>query len=137
MSVLNSEPAVNLERYRAYLHLLARMQIDPRLRRDCDASDVVQAVMLRAHQGEAGFRGTTQNEQTAWLRKILANTLADLLRDRFRERRDVRREVHLEKAIDESSVHLAACAASREPSPGSVLDDKEDAVRLADALAQL
>jgi RNA polymerase sigma-70 factor, ECF subfamily len=137
MSVLNSEMAVDLERYRAYLHLLARMQIDPRLRRDCDASDVVQTVMLRAHQGESGFRGATQIERTAWLRKILANTLADLLRDRFRDRRDVRREVHLEKALDESSVHLAACAASRDPSPSAILNDKEDGLRLADALAQL
>lgn len=136
MKAANTQ-AVGLERYRAYLHLLARMQIDPRLRRDCDASDIVQTVLLRAHQGEAGFRGATQIEQTAWLRKILANTLADLLRHRFRERRDVRREVQFEKALDESSLHLAACAASREPSPSSILNGKEDALRLADALAQL
>jgi len=107
------------------------------LRRDCDASDIVQTVLLRAHQGEADFHGTTREELAAWLRQILANTLADVLRDRLRDRRDVRREVNLEKALDESSLHLAACAASREPNPSSNLREKEDALRLADALGQL
>ena len=137
MSVVNSAPAVNLERFRDYLHLLAHMQIDPRLRRDCDASDIVQAVLLRAHEGEADFRGTTQEARAAWLRTILANTLANALRDRLRGRRDIRREVNLEQALHDSSLHLAACASGREPSPSSIMDDKEDALRLADALAQL
>ena len=137
MSLVSSEPKGRLDRFREYLHLLARMQIDPRLRRDCDASDIVQTVLLRAHEGEAGFRGTSGAELTAWLRRILANTLADVLRNRLRDRRDLRREVNIATALDESSMHLAACAASRDPSPSSVLDEKENAVRLAEALSQL
>lgn len=137
MTVVNPAPVADLERFREYLRLLAKLQIDPRLRRDQDASDIVQTVMLRAHDGLADFRGVTQEELAGWLRKILANTLANELRDRLRGLRDVRREVNLEQALDESSVHLAACAASREPSPSTVLQDKEDAVRLAQALAQL
>src|SRR6266436_5678570 len=116
MSPVSSEPSVRLERYREYLHLLARMHLDPRLRRDCDASDIVQTVLLRAHQAEADFRGTS-GEVAAWLRKILANTLADVLRNRLRDRRDLRREVNLEHALDESPMPLAASAASREPTP--------------------
>lgn len=137
MTVVRLEAAPSLERFREYLRLLARMQIDPRLRRDQDASDIVQTVMLRAYDGLADFRGATHEELAAWLRKILANTLANVLRDRLRDLRDVRREVNLEQALDQSSLHLAACAASREPSPSSVLQGKEDAVRLAEALAQL
>jgi RNA polymerase sigma-70 factor (ECF subfamily) len=128
---------LNLERYREYLHLLARMQLDPRLRRECDPSDIVQTVLLRAHQAEAGFRGTTPEERAAWLRAILAHTLADVLRDRLRDRRDVRREVNLERALEESSLHLTAIAAGREPSPSSILNGKEDALCLADAVAKL
>jgi RNA polymerase sigma-70 factor (ECF subfamily) len=137
MSATSSALAIDLERYRAYLHLLAQMQIDPRLRRDCDASDIVQTVLLRAHQAESAFRGVTPAELEAWLRKILANTLADVLRDRFRDRRDVRREVRLEQALDQSSLHLEACAASREPSPSSILNEKENALHLAHALSRL
>jgi RNA polymerase sigma-70 factor (ECF subfamily) len=137
MTLVNFAPAVDLERFREYLRLLAQMQIDPRLRRDQDASDIVQTVMLRAYDGLADFRGATAAELTGWLRKILANTLANVLRDRLRDLRDVRREVNFAQALDESSLHLAACAASREPSPSSVLQGKEDAVRLAQALAQL
>jgi RNA polymerase sigma-70 factor (ECF subfamily) len=131
----NRPPA--LERFRDYLHLLARMQIDPRLRRDCDPSDIVQTVLLKANQGHGGFRGTTSEEEAAWLRQILANTLADQLRDRLRGRRDVRREVEMKQAVDESSYRLAACGVSREPSPSTALGDKENALRLAGALARL
>jgi len=132
MSVVNSAPTDNLERFRDYLRLLAQMQIDPRLRRDCDASDIVQAVLLRAHETEAGFRGSTQEELAAWLRTILAITLANTLRDRLRQRRDVRREVNLEQALNESSLHLSACV-----SPSALVHEKENALRLADALAKL
>src|SRR5438552_12262828 len=104
MSLVSSEPKGRLDRFREYLHLLARMQIDPRLRRDCDASDIVQTVLLRAHQAEADFRGTSGEELAAWLRRILANTLADVLRNRLRDRRDLRREVNLENAPDQSSM---------------------------------
>jgi RNA polymerase sigma-70 factor (ECF subfamily) len=137
MAVLHPERPLNPERYRDYLHLLARLHLDPRLRRECDPSDVVQAVLLKAHQGLAGFRGTTPEEQAAWLRRILARTLADWLRDRLRDRRDVRREVDLEQALHDSSQRLAGCAAGREPSPSSIVQDRENALRLANALAQL
>jgi RNA polymerase sigma-70 factor (ECF subfamily) len=127
----------DLERYRDYLRLLARMQIDPRLRRDCDPSDIVQTVMLKAHQNHADFRGDTSEKMGAWLRQILANTLADVLRDRLRDKRDIRREKDLEGALNESSLRLAACAASPDLSPSGALQAKEHALRLANALARL
>jgi RNA polymerase sigma-70 factor (ECF subfamily) len=135
--LVQTEALLDLERYRDYLHLLARMQIDPRLRRDCDASDMVQMVLLKAHQHQDGFRGSSSEEVGAWLRQILAHTLADALRDRLRARRDVRREVCLEQSLNESSLRLAACAPSRDASPSSVLSGKENALRVAAALARL
>jgi RNA polymerase sigma-70 factor, ECF subfamily len=126
-----------LERYRDYLRLLARMQIDPRLRKDFDPSDIVQTVMLKAHQNLAEFRGESPEMVGAWLRQILANTLADGLRDRLRDKRDVRRERNLEDALNESSHRLASCVAGRDLSPSAAFQVKEHALRVARALGQL
>ncbi len=85
-------PSAELQRYRTYLHLLARLHLGDRLRGKLDASDVVQQTFLQAHQARAGFRGTTEPELLAWLRRILARTLAHAERDFGRDKRDLGRE---------------------------------------------
>jgi RNA polymerase sigma-70 factor (ECF subfamily) len=131
-----SEPVV-LERFSAYLHLLARVELDPRLRRDCDPSDIVQIVLLKAHLARESFQGETTEELAGWLRQILANTLADALRARLCAKRDVRLEVSLEQSLNHSSERLAACVSGREPTPSTIMASTEQAMRLADAVAQL
>jgi len=126
-----------LERFRSYLHLLARLHLDPRLRGKLDASDVVQQTLLHAHQARDQFRGQTEGEQAAWLRQILARNLAHAVRDFGRDKRDPAREQAPEAALDASSARLEAWLAAEQSSPSQRAERKEQAVVLAAELEQL
>jgi RNA polymerase sigma-70 factor (ECF subfamily) len=126
-----------LERFRAYLGLLARLHLDPRLRGKLDASDLVQQTLLQACRALPGFRGSSETEMAAWLRRILARNLAHAVRDLNRDRRDVTRERSLEQALGQSSHRLGLWLADDQSSPSESAQRKEQAVRLADALQSL
>jgi RNA polymerase sigma-70 factor (ECF subfamily) len=130
-------PAQALDRFRAYLALLARTQLDGRLRDKLDPSDVVQQTLLEAHQKRAQFRGSSEGEMAAWLRQMLAHNLADALRALTRARRDVARERSLEAALEESSARLHAWLAAEQSSPSQRAIQQEDSMRLAEALTRL
>ncbi|SRR5581483_8881792 len=127
-----------LELYRRYLALLARVQIGQRLRGKVDASDLVQETFLEAHRNFARFRGSSEPELVRWLRQILAANLADLLRRYLgTQGRDVRLEREIEDAFDRSSVLLDRGLVAPQSSPSQQAMRREQAVLLADALAQL
>ena len=126
-----------LDQYREYLVMLARVQLDPRLREKLDPSDVVQQTLLDAHRRQDQFRGRTDAEKAAWLRQILAHNLVDALRAFGRAKRDVAREHSLEAALEQSSVRLEAWLAAEQSSPSQRVRRHERAVQLADALAKL
>jgi RNA polymerase sigma-70 factor (ECF subfamily) len=100
-----------LEKYRGYLGLLARLWLDRRLRGKLDQSDLVQQVLLKAHQSADQFQGRGEDELAAWLRQILANTMADEARRFSRAKRDAGMEQSLVASLDESSVRLEAWVA--------------------------
>lgn len=126
-----------LERYRDYLGLLARLQVEPRLQRRLDLSGVVQQTLFEAYQVLREGDEHTPEERLAWLRKCLAHNLADELRKLNAEMRDVRRERSLEAAIGTSSARLGDWAAAAGPSPSEHCLRDERAVRLATALKAL
>ena len=123
-----------VEDYRDYLHLLARLQLDPRLRGKLDPSDVVQQTLVKAHQNRGQFRGRTEAEQAGWLRRILANTLIDAAR---KYQREVDVQASLEQAVDASSARIEAWLAADQSSPSERVGRQEDLLHLAHALAQL
>jgi RNA polymerase sigma-70 factor (ECF subfamily) len=137
MAQTGEEHGPNLERFRQYLCLLARVQLAPRLQSKLDASDVVQQTLLEAYQKRDQFRGHREGEWLAWLRQILAHNLADALRAFGQAKRNVARECSLEEALVQSSVRLESWLAAEQSSPSQHAQRQERAVRLADALAAL
>lgn len=126
-----------LEQYRHYLHLLARMQLDPRLYAKLDPSDVVQETMLKAHEKREQFRGENDAERAGWLRAILASILAEKLRSFGRQQRDVNLERSLHAQLDQSSARLEKFLADDASTPSVKMMRQEQIRRLADALAAL
>jgi RNA polymerase sigma-70 factor, ECF subfamily len=126
-----------LERHRGYLRILARMQLDPRLRPKVDPSDLVQQALLLAHKFRQRFRGQTQAELTAWLRQILARTLANTARDMSRQKRNLTLERSLESSLRDSSARLQAWLVAPGPSPSQEAERNEQLIHLSEALAEL
>jgi RNA polymerase sigma-70 factor (ECF subfamily) len=127
-----------LEAYRGYLRLLARLQLGRRLQGKVDPSDLVQEAFLEAHRDFDDFRGSTPVELRAWLRRVLAHNLANQVRRYQRtRRRDVRLERELAEELDQSSQALERGLAAADGSPSRLAADREQAVRLADALEHL
>ncbi|HVS40111.1 MAG TPA: sigma-70 family RNA polymerase sigma factor [Gemmataceae bacterium] len=126
-----------LDAYRDYLRLLARMHLGGRLQAKLDASDVVQHVLLRAHESRNQFRGATEAERLAWLRAILANALAAAARHFDAGMRDLARERSLEAELDLSSSRMECLLAADQTSPSEGAVRSEELVRLAHALTQL
>jgi RNA polymerase sigma-70 factor (ECF subfamily) len=136
MDRTGAEAAHDLERFREYLRLLARLQIDPRFQGKIDLSGVVQQTLLEAHQAAEQLRRLGDAQKAAWLRRALANNLTDEVRRLGRAARDVTLERSLEAALESSSSRLEAWLAT-EQSPSEQAIRNEQLLRLADALARL
>jgi RNA polymerase sigma-70 factor (ECF subfamily) len=130
-----------LELYRNYLYLVARTQIDLHLRAQINPSDLVQQAFLEALRDFGQFRGNTETEVLAWLRRILVHNLAHVVERAVRaQKRNVRREVSLEghlKTLEQSAAKVEAALLCQGSSPSALAQRREAAALLADQLAQL
>ena len=138
MTVPDQKPcSEQLERYRQFLRLLARLYVGPSLQSKLDASDIVQQTLLQAVEKMDRFRGSTDAELAGWLRQIMINNLA-MARRRFKAgARDIGRERSLDQMFLESSARLHVALAADASSPSGHVMHEEQLLRLADELERL
>jgi RNA polymerase sigma-70 factor (ECF subfamily) len=124
-----------LEQFRDYLRCLARLRLGPGVGAKLDASDIVQQTLLQAHEKADQFRGQSDAERAAWLRRILINCATSALRRLGAGARNLRRERPLPggEPGNDSQVPLAA----EQSTPSQQVMRAEESARLAAALDQL
>jgi RNA polymerase sigma-70 factor (ECF subfamily) len=123
---------------RNYLAVVARAEAESWLRAKVDPSDIVQQTLLEAHRGLANFRGQTEAEWLAWLRRILNHNAADFVRHyAATEKRAVGQEVRLNAGGTDSSTGRAPEPAAADGTPSQLLMSRELELQLADAISQL
>jgi RNA polymerase sigma-70 factor (ECF subfamily) len=132
-----SSSGIEVEDYRDYLRLLTRLQLNPRLRRKVDESDIVQQAILEAHKCKPQFRGQSEGEKLAWLRTILAHVLGGMGRRFSTEARNLDRERSLEIDLGISSSRLQQVLIADQTSPSGRAENTEELLRLARALLEL
>jgi RNA polymerase sigma-70 factor (ECF subfamily) len=122
-----------LEFFRDYLNLTAEAGLDSALRPKAAASDLVQESMLEAQRDFHHFRGGTEAEFRAWLKRILLNNLLNAYRLWQAKKRQLGREVPL------GSLELGPSSAgsTTDPTPSKIACGREQRQRLQDALLRL
>jgi RNA polymerase sigma-70 factor (ECF subfamily) len=130
-----------LQIYVSYLKLLAQTHLVANVRVRVSPSDVVQETLLEAHRDFGKFRGGSEQEFVAWLRKILVNNLSRAVEQHLlADKRDVRREVSMEQlraSVQRSTLRLGAMLADNSPTPSNHAQNQENLTALADALIEL
>ncbi|MDH3592994.1 MAG: sigma-70 family RNA polymerase sigma factor [Planctomycetota bacterium] len=125
-----------LAAYRAYLRYLARDGIGKHMQAKVDASDLAQDVIVAAQRDFPSFRGETEAELMAWLRRMLANRIVDYARKYGGTRRQAQeRSIH--DILYESSMAFESVLAASGLTPSQNAEKRELATILADALEQL
>jgi RNA polymerase sigma-70 factor (ECF subfamily) len=127
-----------LSRFRDPLAEQARAQLGPRLRVKLDVDDILQEVALEAYRDIGQFRGRSEAEFLAWLRKILDTILLNQVRRYFgTRRRDLRREQWIKGDLEDSSWIGEQMLSVPHTTPSQQVARHERALQVAAAVATL
>lgn len=121
---------------RQYLLHVANDELESDLQAKMAASDLVQETFLEAQRDFPRFRGETEAELLAWLRRILLHNLANQRR-RYRDvdKRRIASEVPID--ADSSGADVAGFLAAITPSPSQRAIEHEEVEALEHAIEQL
>ena len=123
---------------RNYVNVVARAHVESWLRAKVDASDLVQQTLLEAHRGFSAFRGQTEAEWLAWLRRILTHNATDFVRHyRGTEKRQARREIPLQISRGDRSRDFFFEPSAHAETPSELVMRHERDVQVAEAVTDL
>jgi RNA polymerase sigma-70 factor (ECF subfamily) len=125
-----------LDRYRPLLLRLARSGFPPNLQPKGGASDLVQETFLNAHRGFARFHGTSQEELSAWLRRILVRNLSSFRRT-YVDRSKRRAALEVSLSDSRGQIPSGRDRIVGKSSPPAELVDQEQKGRLQAAIRAL
>jgi RNA polymerase sigma-70 factor (subfamily 1) len=126
-----------VDQWRAYLECLTHIHVDPRLRRRFGWSDIVQRTILEAWKDLEILRELDSPAQQRRLRHMFRNNLLERIKHEQADRRDYRREQSLDESFEQSSSQMLGWLGGDESTPPEKLAERERALRLAEAMAQL
>ena len=132
-------PPVNdlLAQLRAYLECLTHIHVDPRCFRRFGWSDIVQITMMEAWKELKAIQALDGPAQQREVRRMFRNNLLDRIRHEQAARRDYRREQPPQDSLEASSASLLPWLEDDEPTPLEKMTERERALVLAAAMAQL
>ncbi len=121
---------------RGYLLAIANEQLDQRLHAKLGGSDLVQQSLMHAQRGFEDFRGRTEGDLLAWLRRILLNEIARSNRDYLTTaKRDVSREIPF--GHKEGSRASGSWLPANTETPSKQVAASEEGARVRQAIARL
>ncbi len=127
----------SFERFREFLLMLARAQIGPKYRAKIDPEEIVNQTLFDAHRQRDRFRGSSEGELVAWLRRMLSDNAKDAIRFLHRDKRDVDREQGPAVADWDRSCSQFLNITCGLTSPSMKVVKHERELQLARALAEL
>lgn len=124
-----------LSALRSWLVLLARLHLDQRYRA-AEASDIAQETLIDAIKYQNAISDLPRPDLERWLRRVLRNKVVDFYRRKCPQHAEADMQ-RLEADIGDSFLKLEAIAVDSAISPSGVAVEREELLRLAEAIERL
>ncbi len=128
--------ATKIERFRPILLTLAEAMISPLLRRDLEASDLVQQTLMEAHQHADKLADMESKIFYSWLRTCLKHNLLDTVKRLTTQKQDVRRH-YIASDLADSFDRLDKVLVADQTSPSQIVQRNEQVSILLQHLQDL
>lgn len=127
----------DLSHVRKWLYSIAEKEVNQALSGKISPSDIVQQTLLEVSRDFDNFRGKTEAELKAWLKRTLLHNVQDMAGRYYSSaKRDVSREVSVHSK-NSGGLSLSKQISALQPTPSQLCRRQERDQQLDDAIAQL